>query len=76
LKQWDIFLSHASEDKQVVAIPLAESLRRLGVRVWLDKLQIDLGDSIRQKIDGGLANSRFGVVILSAAFFSKNWTGQ
>lgn len=76
MKQWDVFLSHASEDKQPVAIPLAEALRRVGVRVWLDKFQIDLGDSVRQKIDRGLANSRCGVVVLSQAFFTKHWTGQ
>jgi hypothetical protein len=34
MKQWDVFLSHASEDKQLVAIPLAEALRRVGVRTW------------------------------------------
>ena len=76
MKQWDVFLSHASEDKQTVALPLTEALRRAGVRVWLDKFQIEIGDSLRQKIDEGLANSRFGVVILSEAFLTKHWTGR
>ncbi len=76
MKQWDVFLSHASEDKQTVAWPLTEALRRLGVRVWLDKFQIDIGDSLRRKIDQGLANSRFGVVILSELFLTKHWTGS
>jgi hypothetical protein len=76
LKQWDVFLSHASEDKETVALPLTAGLRRAGVRVWLDRFQIELGDSIRQKIDQGLANSRFGVVILSEIFLKKYWTGS
>lgn len=76
MKQWDVFLSHASEDKQSVALPLTEALRRAGVRVWLDKFQIEIGDSLRQKIDEGLANSRFGVVILSEVFLNKHWTGR
>ena len=76
LKQWDVFLSHASEDREMVALPLTEALRRLGVRVWLDEFQIDIGDSIRRKIDDGLANSRFGVVILSERFLNKHWTGH
>lgn len=76
MKQWDVFLSHASEDKATVALPLTESLRRAGVRVWLDQFQIELGDSVRQKIDQGLANSRFGVVILSEIFLKKYWTGS
>jgi hypothetical protein len=76
LKQWDVFLSHASEDQQTVALPLTDALRRAGVRVWLDKFQIEIGDSLRQKIDEGLANSRFGVVVLSEAFLTKHWTGR
>lgn len=76
MKQWDVFLSHASEDKQAVALPLTDALRRVGVRVWLDKFQIEIGDSLRRKIDEGLVNSRFGVVILSEAFLTKHWTGR
>jgi hypothetical protein len=72
-KKWDIFISHASEDKEAVARPLAESLRRSFVRVWLDEHQLMLGDSLSRKIDEGLAESHFGVVILSPAFFGKHW---
>ena len=32
-----------------------------------------MGDSLRQSIDRGLANSRYGIVVLSPAFFAKNW---
>ena len=28
---------------------------------------------MRRKIDAGLAQSRFGIVVLSHAFFQKNW---
>ena len=71
--QWDVFISHASEDKEVVARPLAEKLANVGVRVWLDANELTIGDSLRRKIDHGLAQSRYGVVILSPAFFSKEW---
>jgi TIR domain len=70
---WDVFISHASEDKASVARPLAEKLQKAGVRVWLDEAQLRLGDSLRAKIDEGLGESRFGVVILSPAFFAKDW---
>jgi hypothetical protein len=70
---WDIFISHAGEDKESVARPLFEHLRSLGVKVWYDEFTLVLGDSLRQSIDNGLANSKFGVVILSPNFFSKNW---
>ncbi|MDV2981599.1 UNVERIFIED_CONTAM: DUF1883 domain-containing protein [Actinomycetes bacterium ARC8] len=70
---WDVFISHASEDKEAVAEPLANALREHGLRVWLDKTELRLGDSLRRKIDYGLAHSAFGVVVLSKSFFAKGW---
>jgi Leucine-rich repeat (LRR) protein len=71
---WDVFISHASEDKEAVAFPLARALTAAGLRVWIDKQEIRLGDSIREKIDAGLSKSRYGVVILSQSFLDKVWT--
>lgn len=73
MKRWDAFISHASEDKETVAIPLAAALQRAGVRVWLDRFELRVGDSLREKIDEGLAESRFGIVILSPSFLAKGW---
>jgi serine/threonine protein kinase len=70
---WDVFISHASEDKARVALPLAAELQQAGLRVWLDTHELTLGDSLRAKIDEGLSKSRFGAVILSEAFFAKDW---
>ena len=70
---WDVFISHASEDKQAVARPLAESLQRAGITVWLDDFELKIGESLRRRIDAGLAGSRFGVVVLSKFFFEKGW---
>ncbi len=70
---WDVFISHASEDKQAVAEPLAFELRNRGLKVWLDKTELRIGDSLRRKIDFGLAHSTFGVVVLSKSFFAKGW---
>ena len=41
--------------------------------IWYDEFTLRIGDSLRQKIDQGLANSRVGLVILSSAFISKGW---
>lgn len=71
---WDVFISHATEDKATVAMPLAEALQAHGLSVWLDVLEMRIGDSLRRKIDAGLVGSRFGVVILSPDFFRKKWT--
>src|SRR5437660_225062 len=70
--QADIFISHAHEDKEV-ARPLAESLRQRGLTVWYDEYVLQLGDSLRETIERGLATARFGVVILSPNFFAKEW---
>jgi hypothetical protein len=67
----DIFLSHASEDKTPIARPLYMALRKAGVNVWFDEAELTLGDSLRRKIDDGLAHCRFGVVILSPNFFAR-----
>lgn len=73
-REFDVFISHASEDKDDVVRPLAEALRTAGLGVWYDEFTLRIGDSLRRKIDAGLAKSRFGVVVLSEHFFRKGWT--
>ena len=71
---WDLFISHASEDKDAVARPLADKFISHGLKVWYDEYTLTVGDSLRRSIDRGLAGSRYGVVILSPHFFEKEWT--
>ena len=73
MKRWDVFISHASEDRQAVALPLAASLIRAGLKVWLDRFELKVGDSLRERIDEGLSESVFGVVVLSENFLNKGW---
>jgi hypothetical protein len=70
---YDVFISHATEDKEEIVRPLAIALVGEGLRVWYDEFELRIGDSLRRKIDAGLSKSRFGVVVLSHAFFAKNW---
>ena len=72
-KQYDIFVSHATEDKDTIVTPLAAALRSEGLVVWYDDFELRIGASLRRSIDAGLANSRFGVVVLSDSFFKKGW---
>ncbi|MGH2363774.1 MAG: toll/interleukin-1 receptor domain-containing protein [Chloroflexota bacterium] len=69
----DVFISYASEDRLAIAQPLAEALQAQGLVVWYDRFVLTLGDSLREKIDDGLAKCRFGIVILSPRFFAKSW---
>ena len=73
LETFDVFISHASEDKEDLVQELADKAKAGGLKVFYDKDAIRWGDSLRARIDQGLANSRFAVVVLSEAFFRKEW---
>jgi len=70
---WDAFICHASEDKDEIARPIAARLQAANLRVWFDEFTLTIGDSIRRKIDEGLAAAKYGIVILSPSFFAKQW---
>jgi TIR domain len=72
-KAYDVFISHAGEDKDAVVRPLAGELVDRGVSVWFDEFELRIGDSLRRKIDHGIARSRFGIVVVSRSFFAKSW---
>lgn len=72
-KRYDAFISHASEDKEDFVRPLAEALVAAGFNIWYDEMTLKVGDQLRRSIDNGLSESRYGIVVFSAAFFSKNW---
>lgn len=72
-REFDVFISHATEDKDGLVRPLAHALQDRNVVVWYDEFELRVGDSLRRKIDAGIARSRFGLVVLSPAFFAKNW---
>lgn len=70
---YDVFISHASEDKDAIVRSLATALVGHGLKVWYDEFTLKIGDSLRQKIDRGLATSRIGLVVLSPGFIAKGW---
>ncbi|MCY3798244.1 MAG: toll/interleukin-1 receptor domain-containing protein [Chloroflexi bacterium] len=72
--EFDVFISHASEDKDDVARPLALLLQERGLRVWYDEFEFRIGDNLIAKLNAGIDDSRSGILILSNDFFGKNWT--
>jgi len=70
---YDVFVCHASEDKDEFVRPLVAALEKRRLTVWYDEHALRVGDSLRRSIDAGLAKCRFGIVVLSAHFFEKNW---
>jgi RNA-directed DNA polymerase len=75
VREFDLFLSHASEDKARIR-KLNDKLEAVGVKVFFDKKSISWGDSIVQRINHGLLKSTFFVPFLTNTFASKGWTNK
>lgn len=73
-REYDFFISHASEDKDDFVRPLAKALVEAGCKVWYDETVLKPGDSLRKCIDKGLVDSRFGIIVISPTFIKKSWT--
>ena len=72
-RPYDVFVCHASEDKDEIVRPLVAALEVQRLAVWYDEGTLRIGARLRQAIDAGLLRSRFGVVMLSPAFFGRGW---
>ena len=71
---YDVFISHASEDKESFVDGLVKELLKREVKVWYDRKVLTWGKSIRQSIDLGLRQSKFAIVVLSEHYIRKYWT--
>ncbi len=71
--KWDVFICHASEDKEAVVRPLYNALTDTGLKVWYDESTLKLGDRLLSSIGKGIAKSGYGIVVLSENFFKKDW---
>lgn len=73
--EYDVFISHATEDKESFVNELHRILtEEYGLKVWYDAIEMKWGDSLRSRIDNGLRKSKFGIVVLSNHYISKGWT--
>lgn len=72
--EYDVFVSHANDNKQAFVDSLSAELNRLGIKVWYDSSVLDWGDDWKAKIEEGLTKSRFGIVVLSPQFIDREWT--
>ncbi|MEA3035747.1 MAG: hypothetical protein QOH04_1512 [Sphingomonadales bacterium] len=72
-KYHGIFLSHTAVDKPFVRRLRDDLLERGVPRVWLDEAEIEIGDSLINKIDEGLKLSRYIAVILSKKSIKAPW---
>nr|MBD5378199.1 TIR domain-containing protein [Bacteroides sp.] len=75
-ESYDVFISHASDDKATYVDGLVDALTTRGIKVWYDKNQIAWGNSIRQSIDDGLKKSKYAIIVLSEHYMRKYWTSR
>lgn len=75
-EEYDVFVSHAFEDKEAFVDELVGEMEKIGFKVWYDTQRLQWGDSMRERIDNGLKKSRYGIVILSLNYIAehKYWT--
>lgn len=75
-EEYDVFVSHAYEDKESFVDEFVNELKNQELKVWYDDDNLDWGDSMREKIDIGLSKSKYGVVVLSPNYIAehKYWT--
>lgn len=71
--EFDVFISHASEDTAWCE-QLAERLKGAGLEVWFDQWQLSDGGSLPGMIEKGLAASKHIVLVMTPAYFVKEWT--
>lgn len=73
-RPYDLFISHASEDKEGIARPINEACKKLCISAFFDEDEIDWGDSIPNKISAAMGSAPFVLVIISESFLKKDWT--
>lgn len=70
---FDVFICHASEEKETVALPLESACTAVGLKAFVDQKYISWGDSITEKINLALGQAKFFVAIISDASVKKAW---
>jgi len=64
---WDVFISYSTRDREVVR-QVNSDLKRAGLSVWLDEIEIVAGENIVAKIEYGISKSKFFLAFLSRSY--------
>ena len=70
---FDVFISHATEDKVEIARPIFAACERAGIKAFLDEAHIGWGQSYTKKINSALGASRTVLAIVSGVSVTKEW---
>lgn len=67
-----IFISHSSKDKEFVR-KLSADLANLGHDPWLDEWEIKVGECIVSKIEHGIKESDYVIIVLTENSVNSGW---
>lgn len=73
-KKYDVFISHASADKEDYVDELNRTVKKLGINIFYDTDVLSWGDKWKQVILDGTADSEFAIIVISKNFFGREWT--
>ena len=74
MKEFEVFISHAVEDKCAIANEVNQRLKSMGVNEWYSGVELMVGDSIMEAVNSALKTVKYAVVILSPTYLRKRWT--
>lgn len=69
---WDVFISHAGQDKSVGRC-LHRRLEHIGLRCFLDDISLRVGCNAPVAMEAAVRSTQIAVLLLSEEFFSKDW---
>lgn len=74
LKEYDVFVSHANNDKNDYVNRLVEAIKKLGINIFYDSDVLSWGDNWKEIILSGTEKSEFAIIVISDSFFDREWT--
>lgn len=74
LPEYDVFISHANQDKEELIEELYQSLQKLGISIFYDKESLEWGDNWKERILNGTKKAEFAIIVISENFFDREWT--
>lgn len=70
----DVFISHASMDKESFVEELYKSINKLRVNIFYDKEAFEWGDNWKDKLLENIEKAEFAIIVISENFFGREWT--
>lgn len=75
-RNYEVFISHPGPLKHSLACTLEDKLTRAGIRTFLDREALELGDAADSKMEAAVCTSRIILFGLTEDFFTRKWTLQ